>query len=159
MEILNLSVPEQHDYNDPTVERDAERLRAWLTNLPLMDVVETVRLVHGGLQSLNEQKLDTELRYRLLDVFRSMVHWLFVTVDPMHLRQLALTKAQREQATGGVEELLLSMAGGYKLIISQLYSAGSIETSREVFGLSLNRCLEQLIETPVQRIGIDCRLG
>jgi len=144
MEILNLSVPEQHDYNDPTVERDAERLRGWLTNLPLMDVVETVRLVRGGLQSLNEQKLDTELRYRLLDVFRSTVHRLFVTVDPMHLRQLALTKAQREQATGGVEELLLSMAGGYKLIIRELHAAGRIGEARELFGMSLHRCLEQL---------------
>ena len=48
MELLNLSIPEQHDYNDPTVERDVERLQAWLTDLPLMDVVETVRLVLGG---------------------------------------------------------------------------------------------------------------
>jgi len=42
---LNLSVPEQHAYTDPTVERNVERLRGWLTSLPLMDVVETVRLV------------------------------------------------------------------------------------------------------------------
>ena len=144
MELLNLSVPEQHDYNDPTVERDEGRLREWLTNLPLMDVVETVRLVQGGLQALNEQKLDIELRFRLLNEFRSTVHRLFVTVDPMHLRQLALSKTQREQATEGVEQLLLSMAGGYKLIIRELYSAGKISESRELLGLSLHRSLEQL---------------
>jgi hypothetical protein len=144
MERLNLSIPEQHGYNDPTVERDVDRLQAWLTNLPLMDVVETVRLVLGGLQSLNEQRLETGLRYRLLDVFRSTAHRLFVTVDPMHLRQLTLAKTQREQATEGVEQLLLAMAGGYKLIISELYSAGDPGVSREVFGLSLNRGLEQL---------------
>jgi hypothetical protein len=101
MELLNLSIPEQHDYNDPTVERDVVRLQAWLTNLPLMDVVETVRLVLDGLQSLNEQRLETDLRYRLLDVFRHTAHRLFVTMDPMHLRQLALSKTQREQATEG----------------------------------------------------------
>jgi hypothetical protein len=144
MELLNLSIPEQHDYNDPTVERDVVRLQAWLTNLPLMDVVETVRLVLDGLQSLNEQRLETDLRYRLLDVFRHTAHRLFVTMDPMHLRQLALSKTQREQATEGVEQLLLAMAGGYKLIISELYSADAIGTSREVFGLSLNRSLELL---------------
>ncbi len=144
MELLNLSIPEQHDYNDPTVERDVERLQAWLTDLPLMDVVETVRLVLGGLQSLNEQRLEADLRYRLMDVFRRTAHRLFVTMDPMHLRQLALSKTQREQATEGVEQLLLAMAGGYKLIINELYAADAIKSSREVFGLSLNRSLEQL---------------
>ena len=144
MELLNLSVPEQHDYNDPTVERDVTRLREWLTNLPLMDVVETVRLVQGGLQALNEQKLAMDLRYRLLDEFRSTVHRLFVTVDPMHLRQLALSKAQRVQATEGVEQLLLSMAGGYKLLIREIHSLDKASESRELFGMSLHRSLEQL---------------
>ena len=144
MELLNLSAPEQHDYNDPTVERDERRLRDWLTNLPLMDVVETVRLVQGGLQALNEQKLELGLRFRLLDEFRSTIHRLFVTVDPMHLRQLALSKVQREQATEGVEQLLLSMAGGYKVIIREIYSADKLTESRELFGLSVHRCLEQL---------------
>ena len=46
MDALKLSIPEQHDFTDPTVERDVDRLHDWLTNLPLMDVVETVRLVH-----------------------------------------------------------------------------------------------------------------
>lgn len=144
MAILNLSIPGQHDYNDPTVERDVERLRGWLTNLPLMDVAESVRLVLGGLQSLNEQKLETGLRYRLLDVYRSTTHRLFVTMDPVHLRQLALSRPRREQAAKGVEQLLQAMAGGYKLIIHELSAAGDIEASREVFGLALNRCLEQL---------------
>ena len=47
MESLNLSIPEQHAYTDPTVERNVDRLRGWLTSLPLMDVVETERLVPG----------------------------------------------------------------------------------------------------------------
>ncbi len=49
MDPLRLSLPEQHNYTDPTVERDVDRLHDWLTNLPLMDVVETVRLVLGGI--------------------------------------------------------------------------------------------------------------
>ena len=144
MDRLNISLPAQHDYNDPTVERDTGRLHARLTNLPLMDVAESLRLVLGGLQSLNEQKLDTDLRYRLMDVFRSTAHRLFVTMDPVHLRQLALSKSRREQAVESVEQLLQAMAAGYKLIINELYTAGNIKASREVFGLSLNRCLEQL---------------
>ena len=66
MDALKLSIPEQHDFTDPTVERDVDRLHDWLTNLPLMDVVETVRLVHGALDSLNEQKLPAEQRFQHL---------------------------------------------------------------------------------------------
>ena len=72
MDSLNLSLPRQHDYIDPTVERDLRRLQDWLTNLPLMNVVETVRLVIGALESLNEQKLETdEQRFQFMEVYRA----------------------------------------------------------------------------------------
>lgn len=144
MESLNLSVPEQHDYSDPTVERDADRLRARLTNLPLMDVVETVRQVLNALEAFNEQKIETELRLELLTVFRDTVQRLFVTVDPLHLRQLALSKAQRDQATKGVEQLLLGMAGGYKIIIREYHDTPGKQATDRAFALAVNHALEQL---------------
>jgi hypothetical protein len=143
MDALKLSIPEQHDFTDPTVERDVDRLHDWLTNLPLMDVVETVRLVHGALDSLNEQKLPVEQRFQHLEVYRATAQRLFVTVDPLHLRQLALTKTQREEAVGGVEQLFLSIAGGYKLIVVQLHQADSASPG-PLFGRAINRALEQL---------------
>ena len=107
MDPLKLSVPEQHNYTDPTVERDVDRLHNWLTNLPLMDVVETVRLVHGALDALNEQKLPVKQRFQYLEEYRATAQRLFVTVDPLHLRQLALSKQQRQEAIDGVEGLFL----------------------------------------------------
>ena len=68
MDTLSLSVPEQHDFNDPTVERDITRLKHWLTSLPVMDVVETVRMVVVALDSMNEQKLDFRERFDYLEV-------------------------------------------------------------------------------------------
>jgi hypothetical protein len=144
METLNLSTPEQHDFADPTVERDVERLRVRLSNLPLMDVVETVRQVHSGLEALNEQKIDTGLRFELLQVYRDTVQRLFVTVDPLHLRQLSLSRTQREQATKGVEQLLLGMAGGYKVIVMDYYAAASMQMTGRVFSLAVHHALEQL---------------
>ena len=144
MEPLTLTTPEQHDYNDPTVERDAERLRAWLSNLPIMDVVQALRLVQGALDSLNEQKLEPEKRYQLLDMFRHTAERLYVTVDPLRIRQLSLTKSQREQATRGVERLSLAMAGGYKIIVKALYEAAAQGPPGNLFGLAINRAIEQL---------------
>ena len=142
---LSLSIPEQHDYTDPTVERDVDRLHHWLTNLPLMDVVETVRLVLGALDALNEQKLPAGQRFQYLEVYRATAQRLFVTVDPLHLRQLALTKAQRQEAIDGVEQLLLSIAGGYKLIVVELYQSSGDGEPEPLFGQAINRVLEQLV--------------
>jgi len=145
MNSLNLSVPQQHDYTDPTVERDVARLRDWLSNLPLMDVVETVRLVHTALDALNEQKLDHARRFQFLEIYRTTVLRLFVTLDPLHLRQLSLSKTQRREAVKGLAGLFLSMAGGYKLIVMLLYSSlVPGKQAPELFGHAINRALEQL---------------
>jgi hypothetical protein len=144
MDSLNLTIPLQHDYTDPTVERDALRLREWLTNLPLMDVAETVRLVLGALESLNQQKLGADLRFECLEVYRTTVLRLFQTVDPLRLRQLALSKAQRQEAIDGVAYVFQSLAGGYKLIVQELHAAGDSEGADPLLGKALNRALEQL---------------
>lgn len=137
-------MPEQHDYTDPTVEQNPGRLHAWLTNLPLLNVVETVRQVLDALHALNEQKLPLQLRMELLGIFRDTVQRLFVTVDPLRLRQLALDRVRREQAREGVERLLLAMAGGYKIIVMACNEPGAMRASGPLFGLALNHTMEQL---------------
>jgi hypothetical protein len=144
MDSWSLSTPEQHHYNDPTVERDVERLRDWLTNLPLMDVVKTVRFVQGALDSLNQQQLEPEIRYPLLEVFRQTTERLYVTVDPLYIRQLNLSKSQRENVTGSIEQLLLAMAGGYKIIVKALYEPAVQQLPPDLFGLAINRAIDQL---------------
>jgi hypothetical protein len=140
----SLSVPAQHHYNDPTVERDAGRLRVWLTNLPLLDVVKSLRLVQGALDSLNEQQLAPEKRYELLEVFRDTAERLYATVDPVYMRQLNLTSSQRELATAGLDRLLTAMAGGYKILVKALFVPAHAGLPPELFGLALARAIGQL---------------
>ena len=147
MESLNLSIPRQHAFTDPTVERDVNRLREWLTGLPLMDVVETVRLVLNALDALNEQQMDTQSRFASLEAFRITTQRLFVTVDPLHLRQLTLAKPQRQEAIEGVERLLLSLAGGYKFIVMSLYDNQIPGRVDKLFALAVNRSIETLVYT------------
>jgi len=144
MDIQSLSTPVQHNYNDPTVERNVKRLRVWLTNLPLLDVVKTLRLVQGALNSLNQQKLEPKKRYQLLEVFRYTSVRLCITVDPIYLRQLNLSKTQRELVALGLEQLLLAMAGGYKILVKALYGSAPRGSSADLFGLAINRAIEQL---------------
>ena len=66
-----------------------------------MDVVETVRLVRNALDALNEQQMDAQQRFDSLEVFQNTAQRLFVTIDPLRLRQLSLSKSQRQQAIEG----------------------------------------------------------
>jgi len=143
VETLNLSLPRQHDYTDPTVERDLRRLRDWLSNLPLMDVAETVRLVMGALDALNEQKLDDALRFDCLEAYRMTALRLFETLDPLYLRQLALPKARRREAIDGVSRVFHSLAGGYKLLVAGNYPHTETEPPA-LLGPAVNRALELL---------------
>ncbi|MCK5481102.1 MAG: hypothetical protein KAJ06_08145, partial [Gammaproteobacteria bacterium] len=147
MEPLNLSIPGQHAFTDPTVERNVDRLRGWLTGLPLMDVVETVRLVRNALDALNEQQMDAQQRFDSLEVFQNTAQRLFVTIDPLRLRQLSLSKSQRQQAIEGVEQLLLSLAGGYKLVVMTLHEGQAHGQAGTLFGFAVNRSIETLIYT------------
>ena len=145
MTLLDLSVPAQHAYTDPTVERDVNRLRSWLTSMPLMDVVETVRLVGNALDALNEQQLDTRLRFDCLEAFHATAQRLFITVDPLRLSQLSLSKSQRQQAAEGVEKLLLGLVGGYKLVVMSLHEAPLSSQGDTLFGAAVNRSIETLV--------------
>ena len=140
---LNLTVPVQHDYTDPTVEIDVTRLRAWLDDLPIMNLMETVRLVIGALNALNEQKLEAELRFSCLEIYRTVVLRLFETVDPLHIRQLALSRRQRQDTIKDAAYLFRSLASGYKLIIMELQRQRGGQGS-PLFGQVINRAVEQL---------------
>ena len=65
-------------------------------------------------------------------------------MDPLHLRQLALSKQQRQEAIDGVGQLLSSMSDGYKLIVVERYQAGREAVQQPQFGQAINRALEQL---------------
>ena len=116
MDPLILSVPAQHDYSDPTVETDPAQLSIWVSDLPLMNIAETVRLLCGALDALNEQKLESELRFRCLEIYRSAVRSLFDTLDPLNIRQVSMSTHQRRETIAGAAHLFSIMAGGYKLI-------------------------------------------
>ena len=139
---LILTVPEQHDLVDPTVERNPRRLQRMLDELPIMNLLASVRLVGDALEPLNEQRVPPLERLALLDAYRVTVRKLFMTGGPAGLRQLSMGKAERVQAIEGLERLCLALAGGYKILVRALHR----ETGKQLDALlrSLQGAMEQL---------------
>jgi hypothetical protein len=138
MDVLTLSIPTQHDYSDPTVELDPARLQSWVADLPQMNALATVRLVSGALLALNEQRIDTSLRYQCLEVYRPVVLRLFETVGPLQIRQHSMSTGQRHETIAAAADLFNNFANGYKLTVMELQAAGQIS------GEAFNRAIDAL---------------
>jgi hypothetical protein len=139
---LILTIPDQHDLADPTVERNPRRLRRWLDDLPLMNLRESAHRVIQALEPLNEQRIPPRERLELLDAYRVPVRKLFMTGSPAGLRQMPMAKARRVQAIEDLERLCLALAGGYKVVVKALHR----ETGKQEGALlrSLQGAVEQL---------------
>ena len=139
---LLLTTPEQHNFNDPTLELDEKRLKQWLTSLPVLNTGESLRKVLAALEPLNEQRLDSERRLRLLSQYRVSVKGLYDAAEPVRLRQQALSRRQRQEAVDKVEGLCLAMANGFKIVIKEMLARGEQDSDR--FGEVLRWAVQQL---------------
>lgn len=139
---LILTTPEQHDFTDPTVERNPRRLQRWLDDLPLMNLPAAARQLRQALEPLNAQRVPPLERLALLDAYRVTARKLFMTGGPASLRQQPMGRDDRAQAIEDLEQLCLALAGGYKLVVLALQQ----ETGRGAEALlrGLRGAMEQL---------------
>lgn len=70
MDMLLLTIPDQHEDSNPTVLLDEKLLRKWLSELPMMNVVQTVEMVQRAILPFNELKVESQLRLKLLEYYR-----------------------------------------------------------------------------------------
>ncbi len=141
---LLLTTPEQHSFQDPTLELDEKRLKKWLASLPVLDVGDSLRKVLDALEPLNEQQLDVDRRLRLMGLYQATVKRLYDAAEPLRLRQQPLSQLQRQHTVDQVERLCLATANGFKIAIKEIHAgaAGTLDSAR--FGQVLRRAVQQL---------------
>ena len=140
---LLLTTPEQHSFQDPTLELNEKKLQRWLASLPVLNAGESLRLVLGALEPLNEQQLDVDRRLALMAHYQSIFTRLYATAEPLRLRQQPLSRQQRQATVDEVEQLSLAMANGFKLAVKALYEQGE-QCPPEKFGRVLRWTLQAL---------------
>jgi len=139
-----LTTPEQHGFQDPTLELDEKRLAGWLDGLPLLNCGESARLVVDALEPLNEQRLPADKRLRLLAVYQATASRLHAMADPLQLRRQPLSQQQRQETVNNVERLCLAMANGYKIVIKELFAASAPQRDAPGFRAVLQGAVLQL---------------
>jgi hypothetical protein len=114
-----LQTPQQHDYTNPAVELNHKRLAKWLKQLPLLNLVASVRELLGALEPANMQRMPAKTRIRLLERYRETVVNIFPSAEDEVLRRLPLTSAQRGQVKEDMIRLCSTLAAGYKILVKE----------------------------------------
>ena len=140
---LLLTTPEQHSFQDPTLELDEKRLQRWLAGLPVFNAGESLRQILNALEPLNEQRLDSDKRLALLKLYQATFKRFYATAEPLQLRQQPLSQQQRRELVDDVERLGLAMANGFKLVVKELYAEGGARDAAK-FAHVLRWTLQQL---------------
>ncbi len=140
---LTLNVPEQHDLNDPTVELDPQRLQDWLDGLPLLNRSESSYQLLNAVESLNEQKIDSQKRFRLLNLYQPVVRKLYEADAADSLGQQRGTSQSRQLMAENIERLFLTMADGYKLVVKAWFAEGVHKNDASLFARGLRRAFRQ----------------
>lgn len=140
---LLLTTPEQHNFQDPTLELNEKKLQRWLAGLPVLNAGESLRQILNALEPLNEQQLSIDKRLSLLAVYQATVKRLYVAAEPLRLRQQPLSTQQRKTTVDDIERLSLAMANGFKIVVKQMYSPDALQDKAR-FGQVLRWTLQQL---------------
>ena len=141
---LTLTVPEQHELNDPTLELDPKRLKQQLASMPVLDAGESLYQLLNSLEPLNEQKVDPRLRFQLLSVYLPTALRLYQAGAPDDPGQKHLSTMQRQMVADYVERLGLAMANGFKLVLKEWFAENIHRSDPALFARVLRRACRQL---------------
>ncbi|WP_240761658.1 hypothetical protein [Nitrosococcus wardiae] len=139
-----LSTPQLLDDKNPLVETRESKVRQWIRKLPVMNLLHSSRALLDGLTLLNEQPLQEKHRVQLLDLYRIPINTMLLSFDPLHLRQLPVPLAKREQVAQNIAQLPLMLANGYKTVVKQGYQLDHRPSKNKTLLLAAIRACEQL---------------
>lgn len=135
-------------------------ISTWLENLPITDKIETCKTVFSTLQNLNRHTFDSKMRFKILELFRTVV-FLESSHLETHLTGAAFPLEQKIRKIAKLAAKFHSeLASGYQLITNnsefeEIYSnhekATVIHRIFQSIGISILR-IAQMYEPPSSRV-------
>jgi len=145
MEILLLTTPTQHQSDNPAVELKPKRLKAYLEDAPVMNVLATVRYLEKVIEPFNQISLDATDRLALLEIIHQYYGEILVSYDDLRLSMLAISPEEKRKLSLDIMWLYLNLANGYKIIIKEVFEHSNGLLREQHLALCLYRAVEQII--------------
>lgn len=145
MDILLLTVPDQHSYQDPAVERNPRRVQAWVNELPLLNLAVAVPMLLEALENCNAQRMPAKERIALLEQYRKPVEAIFISFDRRRLEQDIPNTTAKDRLKEQLALLFNTLAEGYKLVLLEGHRQGRRLDKDPLLLMAAYRALEQII--------------
>ncbi|OOZ39163.1 hypothetical protein BOW53_12745 [Solemya pervernicosa gill symbiont] len=144
MSLLLLTTPDQHNYDDPSVDLKERALNRWLNELPLFNYSDTARQIRERLEAFNAQKMPIKQRINLLELYRKPVERLFSAVDIKQLIKQIQQSDEQNEFIDQVGLLFATLADGYKLVVMEGYRNKLVPSKDKLLLLAIFRSMEQI---------------
>jgi hypothetical protein len=129
------------------IELRPARVEKQLSELPMLNVVETSRKLFSMINVNNRIEIEDGVRFELLELYRKPVHDLAVELDKQYLGQpLPLTDRQKVAAEQN-RQFQVEMAFGYKrIVLNGASAAPGGERSPQQIATAIQRAIRHLAE-------------
>ncbi|MBT7446123.1 MAG: hypothetical protein HN790_19365 [Methylococcales bacterium] len=144
MKTLLINAPEQNNYNNPSVELKDKKLKKWLGDQPILNLIQSVPTLLARLPLLNEEPMTATQRIKLLEVYYESITSIFYSFDASRLQHIPVSDDVKTSITKGIGVLCQSLASGYKIIIKQALSSNKNHAKNKVVTLACFRATEML---------------
>jgi len=144
---LTLNVPPLSSRVLMSVELRPARVQQLISELPMLNVVETSRRLFSMINVNNRIEIEDEARLELLELYRKPVHDLSIELQRHYLGQaLPLTDRQKVVAEQS-RQFQIEMAFGYKrIVLSDARASEATARSPEAVATAIQRAIRHLAE-------------
>lgn len=147
---IRLKLPDQ-DLQFLTIGSDQpKKLRAWVDELPLMNMGETSRQLYQYIQELNRLQIEAKQRFQLLEIIRPTLLHVCDALGQHYLNQSVVLPEKARRVASLAQALQGHMANGYKLVAVRGMRKLKDKDARSNVVISIHRALTALTDTLVR---------
>lgn len=119
---LTLSVPNLTNDSQDSILAKPDEVRAWLQNLPLININETSHQLHKSIMAANRAPMKEEWRLENLESYRELIHLVTEKLEKKYLNKPFPLSEEDGLTAELVRHFQIEMASGYKRYINDVYS-------------------------------------
>jgi hypothetical protein len=139
---LIVTTPEQNSFSNPVVELREKAVKKWLSELPILNFIQSIPLLVNVLHQLNEEPADAIDRFKLLELYFEPFSSVFYSYDEVRLKSAPISDEQKKAIREGTAQLCQELASGYKLIAKFAAVQKKSPAKNKRFVLAVFRAME-----------------
>lgn len=140
-----LTIPDQSDTRDPTLEVNPKKLKLWVDDLPLGDISSATKMVFAALQGLNRTNLSAKIRFELLELYWPAMEKISTSLSKYYKGHLQPMPEANRKIAMSLRKLHGEYADGYKIVVMSPKGSDKQDWTRpNMVTTSLHRAMDLL---------------